>query len=126
MIDLNAFFQREGLNPKPHFFNDTNVFIGWNVMSSDFEFVYKQDKNRLVICSFNSVDDSSRSVLLLRNLLRKVLSNIPGISYIDALVLPSYNNDTLNSQRTRLVQFMLNEGGSVITLDGHMWLRINR
>ncbi|MBT2869652.1 hypothetical protein JQK19_20695 [Chromobacterium violaceum] len=123
MNDVTRFLRGIGLQPVDQGFLDSEFIMGQCVRTSQFTLVYRQEKERLLLCDFASAGMDGQAVAALLALLRRVARGVPALRYIDAMILPAPYDPELDRARRRLAELMLAEGARPIRLDDELWLR---
>lgn len=124
MGTVTRFMTAEGLSPSAEYFLGSDFLMGMRIETPFFFLTYRQEKERLILCDFSSrQDDKKQAVLSLRALLKKLISTVSGLCYIDAMILPGPPDSFPEEMKHRLIALMISEGARPVCLDGQWWLR---
>ncbi|WP_421253907.1 type III secretion protein [Aeromonas jandaei] len=123
MDDVSRFMLTEGLNPAPEYFLGSDFLLGQRIETAHFHLVYRQEGERLILCDFAAREQDGQAVLALRKLLHRMITSVPRLRYLDALILPAPRDAQLHETRQRLRKLMLEEGAQQVQLEGELWLR---
>lgn len=122
---VTLWLQAQGLMPQLEFFGNSQLVVGWRVKLTDFELVYRQQSDELIICDFVALSDapaSHRAVLAFIKLIHQLQRSVTSLRLVRGLFLHSLTLPALNSLRERLAAVLEAKGATWQEIDGEPWL----
>lgn len=121
---LTTFLHRQGENTQVEYFAESEFVIGRRLRQSEFEIIYRQDADELVIADFNARQghDDSGAVSGFIRLIHRIEREVPSLRRVRGLFLHCAAQPQLNQCRERLSRVLERKGAHWETIDNESWL----
>ncbi|EAY0104282.1 hypothetical protein BW450_19855 [Salmonella enterica] len=116
LCNVSRYLINTGYYIKPQFFMGSDIFIGWLVATESFEFIFRFEGGRLLICKFNTHMSNFNGIIGFKIVLNKIIDSVREVNCICALKSNSGSSSEM-SKRERLFDFFLEFGAKLIIDD---------
>ncbi|QLK63767.1 hypothetical protein GE278_23480 (plasmid) [Enterobacteriaceae bacterium Kacie_13] len=125
---LNHSIREMGFFPQKTYYENTAFLLGWKISNQEFELVYRQEGNALLICSLLTNKPRAGLSTILLPVLRLWETIKPSISEIHCLkaMIGQTGGPEACELRQKMVVFLQNQGASVYVDDNDQWIEIKR
>lgn len=93
----------------------SEIFMGWLVSTESFEFIFRFEEGKLLICKFNTNISNFNGVIGFKIILDKIIASVSEVTSICAIKSNLGSSGEL-SKRERLFSFFL-DLGAVLMID---------
>lgn len=127
MDEVMQQLRREGLDPRFAYLPGCNLLLGQQVELYPYRFVYRIDKDHLILCSFHRVPGSqprSSSLVGLWRILRRLFQQVSWLRAVRMLVITDVWDRLLRLQRQKLVRLLCKLGAVMVLRNDENWLEI--
>lgn len=121
---LTTFLHGQGERTEVEYFGRSEFVVGRRLRQADFEIVYRQDAQELVIVDFVAAAgrEEAGAVSGFIRLIHRIEREVPGLQRVRGLFLRVETQSPLNHVRERLSRVLEHQGAHWEMIDGDAWL----